>query len=49
MAATLGKTGAGDEELVNGASATNDNTNDDPNELTYLEEDDDRSGSCGAG
>ena len=45
MAATRGKTGAGDEELVNGASATDD----DPNELTYLEEDDDRSGSCGAG
>ena len=44
MAATRGKTVAGDEELMNGASATDDN----PNQLTYLEEDGDRSGSCGA-
>ena len=41
----VGKLGRGMEELVNGASATDD----DSNELTYLEEDDDRSGSCGAG
>ena len=45
MAATRGKTVAREEELMNGASATDD----DPNQLTYLEEDGDRSGSCGTG
>ena len=45
VAATRGKTVARDEELMNGTSATDD----DPNQLTYLEEDGDCSGSCGAG
>ena len=45
MAATRGRSVARDDELGNGEASAND---DDPNELTYLEEDVNLSGSFGS-